>query len=131
MLGVATGLYTQLRGVGTNAFGDVVDVATPIATGLAMSILEQRQATTRAADDRGQTVVYARGRCSPELTVVTGDRFQDETTGATYIVTAVTRLANPFIAQDTKLELERVQNSTDPAETSAAIGSVTIPFTIG
>jgi hypothetical protein len=131
MLGLATGTYTQLRGVGTNAFGDVTDVATAIATGLPMSILEQRQATTRQADDRGQTVVYARGRCSPSLTVRTGDRFQDEVTGAAYIVTSVTRLANAVLPQETKLELERVQNSTDPVQTSQAIGSVTIPFTIG
>lgn len=131
MHGLATGLYTQLRGVGTNAFGDVTDEATAIQTGLAMSIIEQSRATTRQADDRAQSVVYAIGRCSPGLDVRTGDRFRDEVTLATYIVTSVTRLANPVSANDTRLALERVQNSTDPAQTSAAIGAVTIPFTIG
>jgi len=130
-LGLATGTYTQLRGTGANAFGDVTDTDVAIGTGLLMWILEQSRATTRAADDRAQTVVRALGRCSPSLNVKTGDRFRDEITGATYIVTAVSRLANPFFPNSTKLELERVQNSTDPAQTYAAVGALTIPFVIG
>jgi hypothetical protein len=131
MHGLATGLYTQLRGAGANVFGDVTDVDTALQTGLAMSIIEQTRATTRQADDRAQSVVYARGRVSPGVNVKTGDRFRDEVTGATYIVTSVSRMANPVSANDTALELERVQDSTDPAQTYAAIGAVTIPFTIG
>lgn len=131
MLGLATGTYTQLRGTGESVFGDVTDVATPVRTGLALSILEQRRTTTRKADDRAQSTVYATGRVSPGVDVRTGDRFQDEATLATYIVTDVTRVANPVLPQETRLSLERVQNSTDPAQTYAAIGAVTIPFTIG
>jgi len=131
MWALATDTYTQLRGAGTNAFGDVADVATAIRTGLLLSIIEQSRATTRQADDRAQSVVYARGRLSPAVNVKTGDRFQDEITGATYIVTSVSRLANPVMANDTVLDLERVQNSTDPVETFSAIGTVTIPFVIG
>lgn len=129
---LATGTYSQLRGTGANVFGDVTDTDVVIGSGLAMSILEQSRATTRQADDRPQVVVRPiLGRCSPSLDVRIGDRFRDEVTEATYIVTAVSRIANPIMANDTKLELERVQNSTDPAQTYAAVGSVTIPFVIG
>jgi hypothetical protein len=131
MFGLATGTYTQLRGTGASVFGDVTDADVSIGTGLVMSILEQSRATTRQADDRAQTVVRALGRCAPTLNVVTGDRFRDEATGATYIVTAVSRVANPVMPNDTRLELERVQNSTDPAQTYAAVGTLTIPFVIG
>jgi len=126
-----TGTYSQLRGTGASVFGDVTDVATMIASGLLLSILEQSRATTRAADDRAQSVVYARGRAPATLNIVTGDRFRDEATLATYVVTSVSRVANPIFPNDTALELERVQNSTDPVETFAAIGTLTLPFTIG
>jgi len=97
-----------LRGTTTNAFGDVVDADTvvPGMTGLAASIIEQRQKVHAPKDSPAQDRIVRvfKGRMQRGLDVRKGDRLRDAV-GAVYIVDNLYQQANPFWAQDLTFDL--------------------------
>jgi hypothetical protein len=106
MIGLATTTASILRGSTTNVFGDEVDAATVVQSGLQLALMPVRQAGTRSADARPQEVEYFRGRMPAGTDVRVGDRLQDAA-GAVYLVTGSHQAANPVLAQDVAVDLTR------------------------
>lgn len=108
MIGLATTTIAVLRGTTTNDYGDEVDASTEVSTGIPASILEQRRLTTTTDDPQPRAVVFYTGRVLSTVDVRVGDRIKDETTDQIYIVDDFTRVSNPVIGNDTRLDLRRV-----------------------
>lgn len=91
----------------TDTWGDEVENGTVSASGVPASILEQRQVVTTPADNRAQVVRYYTGRLPAGTVVTTSNRLLDERTGETYVIENVSRVANPVISNDVRLDLKR------------------------
>lgn len=111
MIALATTTVSVLRGTSTTAFGDEVDAATVVQTGVPMAIMAQSQSSTRAVDQRTQEVETFRGRAPKGTAIYTGDRVQDERSGEIYTVTGSHQAANPVLGQDLAVDLTRVPTS--------------------
>lgn len=108
MYAQATTTVTVRRGTSTTALGDVVDTGASVATGLPMSILQQRRAVTVPADARVQEVVWFTGRTRADADVRKGDQVQDERTSVTYRVDDVYRVPSAVTTPDLTLSLRIV-----------------------
>lgn len=72
-----------------NAWGDDVDTNTPIATGLPAAVVEDKQRSYLASEQRGGVVEYFAIRFRPGTDVREGDRLLDERSTAIYQVDTV------------------------------------------
>ncbi len=107
MLAIPTTTVTILAGTTTNGFGDTVDAAVPVATGVPASLIEQRQNTTRSASRRPQTMRYARCRVPNGTPVAVGNRVRDESTQIVWQVDDITQVRHVVSTQDIRLNLRR------------------------
>lgn len=107
MQAVANTKVSILRGTTTDAYGDEKDTDTPIATGIPASLVEQSRRVTTRDNPTPRIVRYAVARVPARTDVTDQDRLLDERTGATYIVDAVSGMANPAIEVDRRLDLRR------------------------
>lgn len=107
MLAIPTTTVTILRGTATNGYGDTVDSATVIATGVPASLVEQNSATTRPASRRPRTMRYARCRLPGTTPLAIGDRIKDEKTQTIWQLDDSTQLPNVATKTDLTLRLRR------------------------
>ena len=99
---------TVFRGETTDAFGDPVDVNTPIHTGLRFSLIEQTRRVFVPAENQDRVIRFTRGRTQSNIVLVEGDRVFDEQSEITYIVEAVVNPGSPYSSGDTRVDLKHV-----------------------
>jgi hypothetical protein len=107
MQAIATTRISILRGTTTDAYGDEQDTNTPIATGVPASLIEQSRRVTSRDNPTPRIVRYAVARVPARTDITDQDRVLDERTGATYIVDAVSAMANPAMQVDRRVDLRR------------------------
>lgn len=107
MYAQATTTVTVRRGTSTDGFGDVVDTGSTVATGVPMSILEQRKAVYTPEDGRVQQVRYYTGRAASDSGIQVGDQLEDAA-GADYVVDDVSAVASPITTGDLRVGLRKV-----------------------
>lgn len=107
MWAIPTTTVSILGGSTTDDLGDTYDGTTVSASGVIASILEQRQIVTTPADSRAQVVRLYTGRLPYSAVVSTSNRIRDEQTGDVYVIDNVSRVANPVLQQDVRLDLRR------------------------
>lgn len=78
MYAQATTTVTVRRGTTVDGFGDEVDTGAVAATGIPMSILQQRRAVSVPSDGRVQQVAWFTGRANAGTDLQVGDQLQDE-----------------------------------------------------
>jgi hypothetical protein len=88
-------------------YGDETDTDTAVATGIPASLIEQARRVTTRDDPTPRIVRYTVGRVTAGTDVTDQDRIRDERTGDTYIVDAVSSMANPALTADLRLDLRR------------------------
>jgi hypothetical protein len=99
---------TILRGGGTDSFGDPVDLAKTVASGVTASIMERNKTVTNPVDGTVRQVRYYVGRVPSGTDIRTGDRVRDERTNTVYVFDASSEAANPVRGSDIRLDLRRV-----------------------
>jgi hypothetical protein len=104
----ATTTISILRGTTVDSFGDPVDSATVVATGITASIIEQSKMATTADDTTPRQVRSYTGRLPAGTNIQAGDRIKDEKTNVIYVFDAATAVANPVRGADIRLDLRRV-----------------------
>lgn len=107
MISRATTTITVLRGTATDGYGDETDTNTPVATGIPASLVEQTRRVTTRDDPTPRIVRYAVGRVTAGTDITDQDRLRDESTGAVYIVDAVSSMNSAAVAADLRLDLRR------------------------
>lgn len=107
MYALPTTTVTILRGTSTDAFGDVVDNDTVAASGIPCSLIEQTRSMFTPDDPTPRVVRITTGRIGADADVVETDRIVDEVTGERYIILGVSRLGNPVMKADLRLDLKR------------------------
>ena len=108
MLATATTTVSILRGTSTNSAGDVIDTGAPVYTGVIASLIERTRTGIDAAVQDIRVFRYIVCRLPAGTDVLDTDQILDETTSLVYNISAVSRLANPFITSDLRLDLQRV-----------------------
>lgn len=108
MKAAANTRVTILRGATTDSFGDPVDIARPVYTGVTASILEFNKTTTSPVDGTVRHIRRYVGRLPAGTDLRAGDRIKDERDGAIYIFDASTVSRTPAHGSDIKLDLRRV-----------------------
>lgn len=106
--GRANTKVTILRGVTADSFGDPADTATPVATDVTASIIEQRKTVTNPVDGVVRRVRFYTGRLPAGTDIRSGDRIKDQKTNAIYIFDAATTPTNAVRGSDVVLDLRRV-----------------------
>ncbi|MFD4830139.1 hypothetical protein ACFWPV_09830 [Streptomyces uncialis] len=104
---VATTLVSVLGGTSTDAFGDETDNDTVMASGIPASLIEAQRTVREPVTGNPRIIRTHVARLPPATDVDETKRLRDETTGETYIVTAVTRNANPAMTQPLRADLKR------------------------
>lgn len=107
MQAIATTRISVLRGTSVDAYGDEVDIDTPVASGIPASLTEQSRRVTTRDDPTPRIVRYTVARVAAGTDIQDLDRVRDERTGAVYIVDAVSSMANPAVTPDIRLDLRR------------------------
>ncbi len=107
MWAIPTTTISILGGSSSDDWDDTYDGTTVSASGVLASILEERQIVTTAADARTQVVRIYTGRVPAETVIDTKNRIRDEVTGDIYVIDNVSRVANPILQQDVRLDLRR------------------------
>lgn len=107
MIAQANTRISVLRGTSVDVFGDEIDTDTPVATGIPASIVEQTRRVTTRDDPTPRIVRYAVGRVTAGTDITDQDRLRDESTGAVYIVDAVSQMTSAAVAADLRLDLRR------------------------
>ncbi len=107
MYALPTTTVSILRGTSLDEFGDPVDNDTPAASGIPCSLIEQTRTMTTPESPTPRVVRYTIGRIGSGTDILETDRLLDEVTGDKYIVQAVSRLGNPVIRPDYRLDLKR------------------------
>jgi hypothetical protein len=103
----ATTTLAVLRGVTTDDYGDEQDTDTVVATRIPASLAEQTRRVTTRDDPTPRIVRYAIGRVTAGTDIRDQDRVRDESTGAVYIVDAVSSMNSAAVAADLRLDLRR------------------------
>lgn len=107
MYALPTTTVSILRGSTTNAFGDVIDGSTVAASGVPCSLVEQTRTSKTADSPTPRVVHFTVGRIAADTDILDTDRLLDESTGQKYIIESVSRLGNPVIQADLRLDLKR------------------------
>lgn len=107
MQAVATTQLAVLRGTTTDAYGDEQDTDTVVARNIPASLIEQSRRVTTRDDPTPRIVRYATARVPAGTDITDQDRVRDQRTGAVYIVDSTSRMANPALVVDLRLDLRR------------------------
>jgi hypothetical protein len=105
---LATCTASILRGTATDAYGDTVDAATVVASGIVASIRETSRVVSDPATQQPRIVRSADGAMPAGTDVRDSDQVRDDTNGVTYIVQAVTQNREPGFTPDLQLQLKRI-----------------------
>lgn len=105
---VATCTASILRGTATDTYGDAVDSAVAIATGVLASIREQSRVALDPATQEPRIVRYVEGVMPAGTDVTDTDQVRDDTHGVTYMVVAATQDRQPGFTPDLQLQLKRI-----------------------
>lgn len=108
MNGRATTTVAVLRGTTTDTYGDEADNGTTVATGVQVSIVEQKQTTKTPESTMPRVIRSYIGRTRADRDIRAGDQLQDERSAAKYIVDSASRPASPVRTNDLVLDLRRV-----------------------
>lgn len=104
---LATTTVSVLGGSSTDAFGDDTDGTTVLASGIPVSLTESTRTAMEPVTQTPRIIRTHVCRLPPDTDVDETNRIKDETTNEIYIVVAVTRNANPVIAQGLRADLKR------------------------
>lgn len=105
----ATTTVAVLRGVGTDRFGDEVDVDQVVRDNIPASLIEQQpNSRSRPADGRTDQVRSYTLRVHPDVVLLRGDRIRDERTGETYVGDFGATPANPAGHRTRRLTVRKV-----------------------
>jgi hypothetical protein len=105
----ATTTVTVLRGEGTDAWNDTIDIDTPVYEGVRMQISEGGASSrSRPVDGRTDQVRSFTGRCSARWQLRKDDRVRDERTGDVYTIDFLVTPPNPVNGGTWNLTLRRV-----------------------
>jgi hypothetical protein len=110
MLPLANTKVTVLRGTGTDAYGDEIDVMTPLETDVPAMLVETAQTVFDPATQEPRTVRTAECYVPPWLDVLNTDQVYDQLTGDTFMVIDIVAQPwrNPGGSRLTTLKLRRV-----------------------
>jgi len=104
---VANTTVSVLRGSEEDRYGDEVDAATAIATGILASMSETAQSVFDPSTGTRRVVRAYRARVPRNTDVVPSDRIKDETTNDIYTINDIIKQTQPGFSGDLRLELER------------------------
>jgi len=104
---VATTRVSILGGSGEDAFGDETDGTTVLASRIPASLIESTRTAMEPVTGTPRIIRTHVCRLPPGTAVDETVRVKDEQTQETYIVVAVTRNANPVLAQPLRADLKR------------------------
>jgi hypothetical protein len=105
---IATCTASILRGTATDTYGDAVDSAVAIATGVIASIREQSRVAFDPSTQEPRVVRFTQGVMPAGTDVTETDQVRDDTYGVTYIVTSVTQGRQPGFTPDLELQLKQI-----------------------
>jgi hypothetical protein len=80
---------TVMRGVTTNAYGDLSDVGSPLYTGIPAAIAEVSQVVFDAATQRQQIIRAVTCKVPNWADILTTDTLLDQTTGIYYLIESI------------------------------------------
>lgn len=104
---ISTTTVSILGGTSTDAFGDDTDGTTVLASSIPASLIESTRTAMEPVTGTPRIIRTHVCRLPPDTAVDETVRVKDEQTNETYIVVAVTRNANPVIAQPLRADLKR------------------------
>lgn len=107
MLTLATTTVSILRGESADAFGDETDTSTVLKAGIPASLIESTRTAMEPVSGTPRIIRTHVARLPAATDVTEDDRVKDERTNEIYIVVAVTRNANPVLAQPLRADLKR------------------------
>lgn len=105
---VATTTVAITRGETTDSFGDPIEANTVVASGVPVSILEQRSRAQRPVEGRTDNVREYTMRVRSNVSVLRDDRIHDEHTGVVYTIDEVVTPVNPAGHAVRRVVLRRV-----------------------
>jgi hypothetical protein len=108
MYEIATCKASILRGTSTDAYGDVTDTGTVIASGIIASIRESSRTVFDPSTQTPRVIRTIDCRLPSGIDVVNTDQVRDDTYGITYIVAGVTVPRQPGFAADLEVQLKRI-----------------------
>jgi hypothetical protein len=97
-----------LRGTGVNTFGDETDDQAPVAEGVPAHITEVRKNASGGSSSTPRVVRYFACRVAVTTDVQDGDRVEDTSTGAVYVIDSLTRPATGMPITDVRIDLRKV-----------------------
>lgn len=106
-MNLATTTVSILGGTSTDAFGDETDGTTVLAAGVPASLIESTRTAMEPVTGTPRIIRTHICRLPPGTDIDETKRIKDEQTAETYIVVAVTRNANPVLAQPLRADLKR------------------------
>lgn len=106
-MNLATTTVSVLGGTSTDAFGDETDGTTVLASGIPASLIESTRTAMEPVTGIPRIIRTHVCRLPPGTAVDETKRIKDEQTAEIYIVVAVTRNANPVLAQPLRVDLKR------------------------
>jgi hypothetical protein len=104
---LATTTVSILGGSSTDEFGDDTDGTTVLASAIPASLIESARTASEPVSGIKRIVRTHVCRLPPGTAVDEDKRIKDESTDEIYIVVAVTRNANPVLAQPLRADLKR------------------------
>ncbi|ARX81525.1 hypothetical protein SMD44_00923 [Streptomyces alboflavus] len=104
---VATTTVSVLGDTTEDEFGDETDGTTVLAADIPAALVEATRTAMEPVTGTPRIVRTHVCRLPPGTAVDESHRIKDEVTGEIYIVVAVTRNANPFLAQPLRADLKR------------------------
>lgn len=107
VIALATTRVSVLRGTTTDEFGDEADTATVHTSGIPASLIESNRQAMEPVTGTPRIIRTHICRVPSTTDVSETDRIKDESTSEIYIVVAVTKNANPALAQPLRLDLKR------------------------
>lgn len=104
----ATTTISILRGEDTDDWGDPIDLATPVETGVIASIIEYKTYSKGEITTQPRNIRYARLRVRSDLDIRTNDRVKDERTEDIWVIVNISSIQNPAIGLDRRVDLQFV-----------------------
>jgi hypothetical protein len=104
---LATTTVSILGGAGEDEFGDDTDGTTVLASDVSASLVESTRTAMEPVTGTPRIIRTHICRLPPGTAVDENTRIKDEQTNEIYIVVAVTRNANPVLAQPLRADLKR------------------------